>query len=382
MAGSAGQDVGPDMRRATSTISALLLIGGAAAVLAAAPTEASTIATITSTETFATPQGFTAVLPVEGSRATGVMLVNLHDNGTTQAAMLDTHSRQYTLVAPGSPGSHATGISSDGRTMTYTVDDPWSSHVFVRDLSSGVTRQVDVDQAGTPVNARCYQSGPSSLTADGRFVAFLCGSGRPYVRDLQTGQLAAGPASLNVLFGYALLDGGDRMLFSSPGTAAAPDASNATSGYVYAWTPSTGTVTPVVDCSTAGCYFNGASGDGHLISYTTSVATLDTAHVRNLATNKRWTTRVSRKGWAGSVAHDGSGAAVWEGTDGVHPSGIFVGDPDHGFAPLTASDGAPAGELPVWLDDDASTLWTTAFNGSAGAWHIRLTHDQSFPPIT
>jgi len=293
--------------------------------------------------------------------------------------MLDTSSGLYTLIAPGSPGSHATGISADGRTVTYTVDDPWSSHVFVRDLASGVTQQVDVDQAGIPVDTRCYQAGPSSLTADGRFVAFLCGVGRPYVRDLQSGQLTAGPASLDVPFGYALLDGGNRLLFTSPGTATAPDFSNATKGYVYAWTPSSGAVTAVVDCSTAACYFNGASGDGHLISYTTSAATVDTAHVRNLTTKTRWATRVSQKGWAGSVAHDGSAVVVWEGTDGVHPSGIFVGDPDHGFAALSASNGVPAGSFPTWIDDNASTIWTVS-GRDVGALHIQLTHDQ-FPPL-
>ncbi|HET6166363.1 MAG TPA: hypothetical protein VFE07_06005 [Marmoricola sp.] len=369
------------MRRTTSTISALLLIGGAGVLVAAPPTAASTIAVITSTETFTTPQGFADAQPVEGSHAAGVMLVNLFRNGSNQAAMLDTHSRQYTLIAPGSLASRATGISADGGTVTYIVDGPSSTHVFARDLSSGATRQVDVDESGTPVDSRCYQSGPGSLTPDGRFVAFLCGAGRPYVRDLQTGRLAAGPASLDVPFGYALLDGGDRLLFTSPGTATAPDFSYATDGFVYAWTPSTGAVSPVVDCTAAACYFNGASGDGHLISYTTSVGTLDTAHVRNLTTNKRWTTRLSQKGWAASVAHDGAGVVVWEGTDGVHPSGIFVGDPDHGFAALSGSDGVPSGEIPTWIDDDATTIWTTS-DQDAGAWHIRLTHDESFPPIT
>jgi hypothetical protein len=368
------------MQRSTSAISAPLLIS-AIGVLAigllavTSPASAQTAARVVSTETFAPPPGFTTVVPVQGAGTTGLITVDLHATGGSQAALLDTRSGQYTLLAPGAPASHSIGITPDGHTVAYSVRDAYftASHVFVRDLSTGATEQIDLGPTGAPVDAVCSGSGPSSLTPDGRLVAFTCGASRPYVRDRQSGQLAAAPDSVNAAFGYALLDDG-RLLFSSPGTAAAPDFSNLTGGYVYSWTPATGAVAPVVDCGTPNCDFGGASGDGHLLAYVTTTATVDMAHVRNLTTNARWTSQLSRRGWAASVAHDGSAAAVHEGTDGVHPIAVFIGDPDHGFTALNAAKGEPAGQLPTWLDDDARTIWSMS-DRDAAAWHLALNHD-------
>lgn len=368
------------MRRANSTISALLLIIAAGGLVAASPAAATTSARVVSTDTFAPPQGFATVVPVQGAGTTGVMAVNLRAANVAHAALLDTRSGQYTLLVPGAPVSSVIGITPDGHTVAYSVSDEYytTSHVFVRNLSTGVTEQVDLGPTGTPVAAQCTGVGPSSLTPDGRFVAFICGGLRPYVRDLQSGQLAAAPDTVHAAFGYALLDDGDRLLFASPGKATAPDSSEATGGYVYAWTPSTGAVAPVIDCGTAACYLAGASGDGHLLAYVTTAAILDMAHVRNLTTNARWTTRLSQKGWGASVAHDGSAVVVHEGTDGVHPSGIFIGDPDHGFTALNSANGAPTRQMPIWIDDNARTIWSM-FDRDAAAWHLELTHGDLLP---
>lgn len=372
------------MHRSTSAISALLLLCAVGIVAVASSAEAQTSARVVSTETFAPPPGFETVIPVQGAAATGVVAVDLLGSGVTQvAALLDPATRQYTLLAPGAPGSHAIGITPDGQTVAYSVHEhegfAYTSHVFVRDLSTGVTEQVDLGSTGAPVDERCTGTGPSSLTPDARYVAFTCGASRPYVRDLQTGVLVAAPETVHAAFGYALLDDG-RVLFSSQGTAAGPDHSVATGGFVYSWTPSTGVVAPVVDCGPGACSFGGASGDGHLLAYVTSAATVDKAHVRNLTTNARWTSQLSRKGWSAKVARDGSAALVHEGTDGVHPIAAFIGDPDHGFTALNAAHGAPGGQLPTWIDDDARTIWSMSARDAA-AWHLALSHDNP-PTIT
>lgn len=371
------------MQRATSAISALLLISAVGVLAIVSSASATTSARVVSTDRFAPPPGFTTVVPVQGAGSTGVMTVDLVVNGVFQAALLDTRSHTYTMLVPGAPGSHAIGITPDGQTVAYSVHEhigySTTSHVFVRNLSTGVTEQVDLDPTGAPLDTMCTGVGPSSLTPDGRFVAFTCAASRPYVRDLQSGRLTAAPDTVHAASGYALLDNGN-LLFASPGTATGPDFSNAIGGYVYSWTPTTGAVAPVVDCGTAACAFGGASGDGHLLAYVTTAATVDTAHVRDLPTNARWTSQLSQRGWAASVAHDASAVVVREGTDGVHPIATFIGDPDHGFTALNSAMGAPAGQLATWIDDDARTIWSMS-DRDAAAWHLALTHDDP-PTIT
>ncbi len=75
-------------------------------------------------------------------------------------------------------GGFEPDISADGRFVVFVSREPGLApgdgdsiaDVFVRDLSTGETILVSVDSAGRKVNADC---GKPSISADGRFVAFI-----------------------------------------------------------------------------------------------------------------------------------------------------------------------------------------------------------------
>jgi Tol biopolymer transport system component len=131
--------------------------------------------------------------------------VFVHDRktGTTERVSVDSLGNE--ALGGRSQVDLMTGISADGRFVTFTswasnlapgVDtNGWTSDVFVHDRLTGTTEAVDVTVSGI-----CAANGAStgSISGDGRYVAFtgyandlIPGgtSGRPqvYVRDLLTG---------------------------------------------------------------------------------------------------------------------------------------------------------------------------------------------------
>jgi Tol biopolymer transport system component len=108
----------------------------------------------------------------------------------------DRRERLTTLVSVDTPGGGVPSVSADGRYVAYgatPVDDP-SGQVFVRDLVAGTTTLASAAADGGPGNG---SSGPASISADGRHVAFVSsasnlvpgdGNDQPdvFVRDLDT----------------------------------------------------------------------------------------------------------------------------------------------------------------------------------------------------
>jgi len=346
--------------------------------------QADTVATITSTQSFPLPSGFAYVRPVQAARGTGEMLVDLiNSNFDRQAALLDPETGEYTLIAPASSVSRAIGISADGEKVAFdvqqTVNGQWGVHVYLLDRTTGNVQQVDVDPTGAPTARACMGMRGNLVTPDGRFVAFVCGALRPYVKDLQTGQLFIAPAAAFADFGLTLLDDGSGVIFAGAGTSRSPDFSNTTDGYVYEWSLATGAIRSLVKCGPK-CFYQGASGDGHLVAYVNQVSGINSAHVRNLVTKAQWSSPLSQKDWTASVARDGSTVAVWESTQSANLFRVYVGDPDHRFTALDFQDAVPATQVPVWLNDDASVIWSYSWKSAPLAWHLSVSHP-SAPPL-
>ena len=85
------------------------------------------------------------------------------------------------------PGSRGTAtptfpsISADGRFVAFASyasnlvagDTNGTDDVFVRDRKQGTTELVSVSSAGEQANAGTYRAPDPSISADGRFVAFV-----------------------------------------------------------------------------------------------------------------------------------------------------------------------------------------------------------------
>ncbi|MET0497602.1 MAG: malectin domain-containing carbohydrate-binding protein [Steroidobacteraceae bacterium] len=125
----------------------------------------------------------------------------LHDRttGTTEIVSVDSNE------VPGQYDSYRSSISADGRYVVFDSraanlvagDTNDSNDVFLRDRSAGTTVRISVDNSGQQVNGHSTL-GKSSLSADGRYVAFASAASNlvagdsnetfdVFVRDLQTG---------------------------------------------------------------------------------------------------------------------------------------------------------------------------------------------------
>jgi len=97
--------------------------------------------------------------------------------GVTARISISTAWAQAQATADPFGGSHATGISADGRYVVFGSDAPnlarhdtnHAQDIFVRDRIAGTTRRVSISTAGTQANAR---SDEPTISADGRYVAF------------------------------------------------------------------------------------------------------------------------------------------------------------------------------------------------------------------
>jgi len=103
--------------------------------------------------------------------------VFVHDRASGTTALVSADSSGVV----GNANSFSAAISGDGRFVVFTSfasnlvanDSNGGTDVFVRDLVSGTTERVSVDSAGNQCDGSCLYS---SVSSDGRFVAFQSGS--------------------------------------------------------------------------------------------------------------------------------------------------------------------------------------------------------------
>lgn len=159
--------------------------------------------------------------------------------------------------APADAEAYQASLSADGRYVAFTSEWPHpekhgppgrQSDVYVRDLRTGRTTKVNVGlDPGFGIVAR-----DPSLSADGRYVAFVAGPGlwystslnydmRVYVRDLRTGttrMVSAKTGRHGDTEAYAphITPDGSAVAYSSNW----PRVSGPLVGYVYAWRRATG----------------------------------------------------------------------------------------------------------------------------------------------
>jgi Tol biopolymer transport system component len=107
----------------------------------------------------------------------------------------------------GNQGGGGPSISADGRYVAFTSDSTnlveedtnYSSDIFVHDRQTGLTTRVSVDDAGNQGDGASMTTGGSSISADGRYIAFYSlatnlvagdtnGAMDVFVHDRQTGR--------------------------------------------------------------------------------------------------------------------------------------------------------------------------------------------------
>jgi Tol biopolymer transport system component len=127
-------------------------------------------------------------------------LVDGDTNGYGDIFVKDLTSGATRLVTSSSASVQANGtssapvVSADGRYVTFSSyasnlidgDTNGAMDVFVKDLTTGVTRRVSTDSAGTQADGQ--SASPAALSADGRYVAFAS-----YATNLVTGDTNAAP---------------------------------------------------------------------------------------------------------------------------------------------------------------------------------------------
>ena len=141
-------------------------------------------------------------------RSPATNLVSGDTNGEDDIFVHDMQTGVTTRISVNSSGMQAGGgsypsISVDGHYIVYESfasdlvlgDTNWTSDIFVHNTQTGTTTRVSVDSSGAQANDRSYAS---SISADGRYVAFLSaatnlvpddtnGASDVFVHDTETG---------------------------------------------------------------------------------------------------------------------------------------------------------------------------------------------------
>lgn len=125
-----------------------------------------------------------------------------------QVVRKDRQTGELRLASANAAGEAATsfvdeeavGISANGRYIAFEASSPnlgfatgGTTQIFVKDMDNGTVALASVTPGGTAAPGECFLA-PHALSADGRFVAFICGAAllpgatsvQAYVRDLQT----------------------------------------------------------------------------------------------------------------------------------------------------------------------------------------------------
>ena len=267
-------------------------------------------------------------------------------NNNRDVFVRDLSTNTTTRVSVGSAANQANSlslfpsISADGRFVAFDSyannlvpgDTNAKSDIFVRDLSTNTTTRVSVGSAGNQANE---DSSSSSISADGRFVAFWSNasnlvpgdtndSSDIFVRDLSTNTTtrvsvdSAGNQGTGGSSDASISADGRFVAFSSNASNLVPGDTNA-SGDIFVRDLLTNTTTRV-SVDSAGNQGNDASSggsisaDGRFVAFSSLASNLvpgDTnasrdIFVRDLSTNT--TTRVSVSG-AGNQGNDYSSDA-------------------------------------------------------------------------
>ena len=150
--------------------------------------------------------------------------IYLHNRQTNQIDLV-SRDNSVSVVIKGNGVSNAPTVSADGRFVAFvsqatnllapgTPAVAAGQQIYVRDLQTGLTSLVSVDNNVAPSAGNGFSSAPT-ISADGRFVAFvsqatnLLAPGTPaipagqqiYVRDRQTGQTSLVSVDNNVVPG-------------------------------------------------------------------------------------------------------------------------------------------------------------------------------------
>lgn len=139
-------------------------------------------------------------------------LVEGDTNLETDVFLRDTHTNITTRLSVDSDGNEGNGpstspsITDDGRFVTFTSrannlvsgDTNFVADVFLHDTQTGTTTRVSIDNSGNQIQGSSSPARTSSISGDGRYVAFdtpwnlvdgeLLGYYDIYVRDLLAGK--------------------------------------------------------------------------------------------------------------------------------------------------------------------------------------------------
>ncbi|MBI3847209.1 MAG: IPT/TIG domain-containing protein [Planctomycetes bacterium] len=278
-------------------------------------------------------------------------------NGAPDVFLRDLSTGTTTRVSEDSLGAEAHGqsvqpsISADGRFVSFTSyapdlvsgDTNGVQDVFVRDLLDATTTRVSVNSSGVEGNST---SGNwfSSLSADGRFVAFASDAtnlvsgdtnGIPdtFVHDRLTGEttrVSVSSTGAQTTNGYSFIPwlsaDGRYVTFQSVSTDLVPDDTNGL-GDVFVHDRDS-QVTTRVSVSTSGAQANGdcgiasISGDGRFVTFTSNSTSLTpqsgnryNVFVHDAMTGETATCSVGRAG------AQSDGDSYWSA---ISPSGRYV----------------------------------------------------------
>ena len=213
----------------------------------------------------------------------------VHDRQTGQTTRISVASDG----SEGNSASYSPSISADGRFVTFTSaannlvsgDTNMFEDIFVHDRQTGQTTRVSVASDGTPGD---YKSQNSSISANGRFVAFFSEAsnlvsddtnrcGDAFVYDRQTGQTTRvsiasdGTQGVSVSGDTSISADGRFVTFGSAASNLVPEDTN-NSADVFMHDRQTGLTTRVSVSSNGtqgnnSCGWNAISADGRFVAF-------------------------------------------------------------------------------------------------------------------
>jgi len=313
----------------------------------------------------------------------GVVDVFVHDRQTGETARVSLSSGG----TEGNGNSYIVGISADGRYVAFWSEDATNlvpddtnaaSDIFVHDRQTGETARVSLSSGGSEGNGHCWDA---SISADGRYVAFHSlasnlvpddtnGESDVFVHDRQTGEtarvsLSSGGTEGNSSSGSPSISADGRYVaFVSLATNLVPGDNKFWDTFVH--DRQTGQTTRV-SMSSGGKKGNGGSGnpsisaDGRYVAFNSDATNLvpgDTNGVVDVFVHDRQTGQTVRVSlsWDGSegndascnpsISADGRYVAFWSDATNLVP------DDTNGFPDIFVQDwaevavAASAGGLP------------------------------------
>lgn len=166
--------------------------------------------------------------------------------------------------------NYEVSMSSDGRYVSFTSFSGAEYRVYVRDRSAGTTELVSANSSASPI-----EGGNSSISADGRYVAFHSGS-QIYLRDR-----TAGTTTLIAEGGFPSISGNGRFIAFSSNSPSLVSGDTNSSMDVFVYDRSTGSIRRA-SVGEGGIQANGSSdapfisGDGRYVVFHSGASNLVT----------------------------------------------------------------------------------------------------------